>query len=42
MSLWALWGSKHDEKTMRNEEVANCGPETNTANTVSAADGQAV
>jgi hypothetical protein len=37
MSLWALWGSKHDEKTMKNEEVADREPETATA---SAADGQ--
>ena len=37
MSLWALWGSKHDEKTMKNEEEADREPETVTA---SAADGQ--
>ena len=28
MSLWALWGSKHDEKTMKNEEEADREPET--------------
>ena len=37
MSLWALWGSKHDEKTMKNEEEADREPEKVTA---SAADGQ--
>ncbi|KAG0651267.1 AB hydrolase superfamily [Hyphodiscus hymeniophilus] len=37
MSLWALWGSKHDEKTMKHEEEADREPETATA---SAADGQ--
>ena len=37
MSLWALWGSKHDEKTMKNEEEADRQPETAIA---SAADGQ--
>jgi hypothetical protein len=37
MSLWALWGSKHDEKTMKNEEDADREPEKVTA---SAADGQ--
>ena len=37
MSLWALWGSKHDEKTMKNEEEADRQPETVTA---SAANGQ--
>ena len=37
MSLWALWGSKHDEKTMKNEEEADREPETAVA---SAADGR--
>lgn len=37
MSLWALWGSKHDEKTMKNEEEADREPEMSTA---TAADGQ--
>jgi hypothetical protein len=37
MSLWALWGSKHDEKTMKNEEQADREPETVIA---SAAGGQ--
>jgi hypothetical protein len=37
MSLWALWGSKHDEKTMKNEEEADHAPETTVA---TAADGQ--
>jgi len=36
MSLWALWGSKHDEKTMVREEEADKAPETHTA---SAGDG---
>lgn len=37
MSLWALWGSKHDEQAMKNEEAADREPETAVA---SAADGQ--
>lgn len=37
LSLWALWGSKHDEKTMKNEEEVDREPETAVA---SAADGQ--
>lgn len=36
MSLWALWGSKHDEKTMEREAHADQEPETTT---VTAADG---
>lgn len=31
MSLWALWGSKHDEKTMVREAEADKAPETTTA-----------
>lgn len=36
MTLWALWGSKHDEKTMNLEKEADRTPETTT---VSAVDG---
>lgn len=36
MSLWSLWGSKHDEKTIVLEQEADKQPETTTA---SAADG---
>jgi hypothetical protein len=31
MSLWALWGSKHDEKTIENEQEADKEPETTSA-----------
>jgi len=31
MSLWALWGSKHDEKTIVLEKEADKEPETSTA-----------
>ncbi|KAL8883637.1 MAG: hypothetical protein Q9215_008116, partial [Flavoplaca cf. flavocitrina] len=30
MSLWSLWGSSHDEKTIKREEKADREPETNT------------
>lgn len=36
MSLWSLWGSKHDEKTIVLEQEADKAPETSTA---TAADG---
>ncbi|KAL8728093.1 MAG: hypothetical protein Q9166_005618 [cf. Caloplaca sp. 2 TL-2023] len=31
MSLWSLWGSSHDEKTIKREEKADKEPETTTA-----------
>lgn len=31
MTLWGLWGSKHDESTMEREEKADKQPETTTA-----------
>ncbi|KAI9840834.1 MAG: hypothetical protein M1838_003881 [Thelocarpon superellum] len=31
MSLWSLWGSSHDEKTIQREEKADKEPETSTA-----------
>jgi hypothetical protein len=31
MSLWSLWGSKHDEQTMQREEEAGKAPETTVA-----------
>jgi len=31
MSLWSLWGSKHDEDALKNEEEANRAPETTIA-----------
>ncbi|CAG8971446.1 hypothetical protein HYALB_00002029 [Hymenoscyphus albidus] len=31
MSLWGIWGSKHDEKTMVREREADTAPETATA-----------
>ncbi|KAG4429018.1 hypothetical protein IFR05_015501 [Cadophora sp. M221] len=37
MSLWALWGSKHDEKTMILEKEADKAPETTTASAVDGA-----
>lgn len=37
LSMWSMWGSKHDEKTMKNEEEADKAPETMFA---SAADGE--
>ncbi|TVY85323.1 AB hydrolase superfamily protein [Lachnellula suecica] len=37
MSLWALWGSKHDEKTMQLEEKADGAPETAVATSMDGA-----
>ncbi|KAI9054297.1 hypothetical protein LZ554_001465 [Drepanopeziza brunnea f. sp. 'monogermtubi'] len=37
MSLWALWGSKHDEKTMALEKEADKEPETTVASAVDGA-----
>jgi hypothetical protein len=31
MSLWSLWGSKHDEETMQREQEADKAPETTVA-----------
>ncbi|KAL3422042.1 AB hydrolase superfamily protein C4A8.06c [Phlyctema vagabunda] len=31
MSIWSLWNSKHDEKTMDREQEADKAPETSTA-----------
>jgi len=31
MSLWSLWGSKHDEQTMQREQEAGKAPETTVA-----------
>ncbi|KAI9840447.1 MAG: hypothetical protein M1837_001603 [Sclerophora amabilis] len=31
MSLWSVWGSSHDERTLEREEKADKGPETTTA-----------
>ncbi|KAL8790950.1 MAG: hypothetical protein Q9213_000375 [Squamulea squamosa] len=33
MSLWSIWGSSHDEKTIKREEKADKEPETTTATT---------
>ena len=37
MSLWSLWGSKHDEKTIELEHEADREPETTTATTLDGA-----
>ena len=36
MSLWSLWGSKHDESTMQREEKADKNPEITTVTPVKA------
>ncbi|KAL2069713.1 hypothetical protein VTL71DRAFT_14392 [Oculimacula yallundae] len=42
MSLWALWGSKHDEKTMILEKEADKTPETTTVSAVDGAGARAL
>lgn len=37
MSLWALWGSKHDEETMQREQEADKQPETTIASSMDGA-----
>jgi hypothetical protein len=37
LSLWAIWGSKHDEKTMVREAEADKEPETTTASSAQGA-----
>lgn len=36
LSLWSLWGSKHDQSTMQREEKADKSPETNAATPIKA------
>ena len=36
MSLWSLWGSKHDESTMNREEKADKNPDTTTVTPIKA------
>lgn len=37
MGLWALWGSKHDEKALKNEQDAQNSPETTVASSLDGA-----